>query len=96
MKKILFLISILVIVQKLTAQQNYCDFEGKKVLSFGARNGILDSLIENPNPNSINNSAHCAKYIRDTALYDNIKFFPYTKLGGGEVPIQKTASLILK
>lgn len=62
------------------AQQNYNDFEGNKTASLAEWNGVMDSTHVNPMPNSVNMSSVCAKYIRDTALYDNFKFFPYAKL----------------
>ena len=61
-------------------QQNYCDFEGNNVISFGICTGILDSLTSNPAPNDVDSSSYCARYIRDTALYDVIKIYPNSKL----------------
>lgn len=80
MKKIYLFILIFIITQKVIGQQNYCDFEGNKVLSFGISTGIMDSLALNPAPDSINSSLHCAKYVRDTAIYDVIKLYPSIKL----------------
>gem|GEM_PF-2986050 len=80
MKKIYFLILIFIVSQKLIAQQNYCDFEGNSVSSFGICTGLLDSLSLNPAPNNIDSSSHCARYVRDTALYDNIKLYTTLKL----------------
>jgi hypothetical protein len=79
MKK-LFTCILAVIGINLSAQQTYCDFEGTKNVSLAEWNGVMDSVHINPSPNSVNSSSLCAKYIRDTALYDNFKFFPYTKL----------------
>jgi hypothetical protein len=59
--------------------QNYCDFEGVKFISFADYNGVLDTNITNPDMDTTNGSAKCAKYIRDTALYDNIKFYAHNK-----------------
>lgn len=80
MKKLYFLILAFIITQKVTGQQNYCDFEGNKVLSFGLSTGILDSFAINPVPDSINTSSFCAKYLRNTSLYDIIRLYPNMKL----------------
>lgn len=80
MKKIYFFILVFIITQKVSAQQNYCDFEGNKVLSFGLSAGILDSFALNPDPNGVNGSSRCAKYVRDTVLYDIIRLYPNLKL----------------
>ncbi len=61
-------------------QQNYCDFEGNNVLSFGICTGTIDTMFMNPAPNGIDSSMHCAKYIRDTIMYDYIKMYPDMKL----------------
>lgn len=62
------------------AQQNYIDFEGVKFLSFGYSSGMLDTLIANPAPDAVNPSVFCARYVRDTILYDNAKLYPFEKL----------------
>lgn len=80
MKKIFTIISILLVTASARAQQNYCDFEGAKNASLAEWNGVMDSTHINPAPNAVNSSSFCAKYIRDTALFDNFKLFPYTKL----------------
>lgn len=80
MKNIFLFILICHIVQSAEAQQNYCDFEGLKVLSFGPATGILDSMFANPDPNNIDSSANCGKYIRSTIAYDNFKLYPSLKL----------------
>jgi hypothetical protein len=81
MKKIFTLITIALFSFQSKAQQVYTDFEGTKVVSLAEWNGTMDSVAINPAPTStVNPSAGCAKYIRDTAKYDNFKFFPYSKL----------------
>ncbi|MES2139614.1 MAG: T9SS type A sorting domain-containing protein [Bacteroidota bacterium] len=80
MKNLYFLILVFAITQRAAGQQNYCDFEGNKVLSFGLTSGVLDSFALNANPNGVNASSHCAKYIRDTTAYDIIRIYPNTKL----------------
>lgn len=63
-----------------TAQQLYFDFEGTRIAYFGMSSGVMDSLAVNPSPGEVNNSAGCAKYIRDTTLYDFIRVYPIKKL----------------
>jgi hypothetical protein len=81
MKNNYILLLMLFLAQFTYGQQLYCDFEGTKVMNFGDRNGVLDSLAFNPLPNGINASPNCAKYTRnDTVQYDNFKIYPYTKM----------------
>lgn len=74
------IISILFFSPAFKAQQNYINFEGIKFVNFGLASGVLDSLSTNPSPDSVNGSSYCAKYIRDTSLYDNIRIYPFEKL----------------
>jgi len=94
MKNIFTLLLIFIITQQSFAQQIYNDFEGNKVVSLAEWNGVMDSTSVNPNPNAINSSSLCAKYIRDTTLYDNFKFFPYSKLT--DVTTYASSSSLLK
>lgn len=80
MRKLYFYILALIVTQEVAGQQNYCDFEGNKVISFGLSTGILDSFAFNPGPDSINTSSFCAKYLRNTSLYDIIRLYPNMKL----------------
>lgn len=80
MKKLYFFILAFIVTQEVTGQQNYCDFEGNKVLSFGLSTGILDSFALNPGPDNVNTSSYCAKYLRNTSLYDIIRLYPDMKL----------------
>lgn len=80
MKKYLRLFFILFITSSSIAQQNYCNFEGIKFINFSWTAGPLDTLFPNPEPDSINSSPYCAKYIRDDDLWDNIKMYPYERL----------------
>jgi len=80
MKKIFISAVILAITQTTIAQQNYCDFEGNKSISFAFSTGHLDTMINNPMSSPTNTSSKCARYIRDTATYDNIVMLPYSKL----------------
>ncbi len=82
MKKLYFMISTVFVMNfTLSAQQqNYCDFEGNNVLNFGMYMGDLDSMAMNPDTIGINNSMHCAKYIKDSIMYDFIKMHPEMKL----------------
>jgi hypothetical protein len=79
MRKIFILISVAGAAM-MKGQENYCDFEGMKKIHFGEWNGSLDTNRANPGANAINMSATCARYIRDTTLYDNIKMYPFNKL----------------
>lgn len=80
MKKILLHILTLLGLTA-TAQQNYCDFEGNNVIVMSEWSGVLDSIVLNTDPDSINMSGHCAKYIRSSVdQYDYIKLLPYEKL----------------
>ncbi|HXB40663.1 MAG TPA: hypothetical protein VNZ49_08980 [Bacteroidia bacterium] len=59
----------------------YDNFEGNKVLYYGERNGVLDTLAKNPAPDSVNNSMQCALYIRNgSKKFDNIKMELVSKL----------------
>lgn len=80
MKNLLSFILIGTIALRSTGQVNYCDFEGTKHFYFGMSTGMVDSMFLNPAPNVVDSSAHCAKYIRDTALYDYIKLYTNEKL----------------
>lgn len=80
MKKLYSLLLVIFTGCQIYAQQNYCDFEGTKVISFGDRTGFLDTMALNPAPNAINLSPNCAKYIRDTTLYDNFKINTSVKM----------------
>lgn len=56
------------------AQMSYDNFEGTKYVYYHDKSGVLDSAVANPAPNSINNSPHCALYIRNKSKkFDNIK-----------------------
>jgi len=79
MKKTFILISIILLVNRIIAQENYRDFEGIKKIVLAEWSGIMDSTFANTFTNTVNSSATCAKYIRDTALYDNFKMFPFNK-----------------
>ena len=80
MKNFYIFFLVFIITQKLSAQQNYCDFEGNKVISFGLTSGLLDSFAPNPVPNNVNLSPYCAMYVRDTFEYDLIRLYPKMKL----------------
>lgn len=59
----------------------YDDFEGNKLLQYGAKNGLLDTLAKNPAPDKINSSQKCAKYVRNSEKkFDNIKMIAPRKL----------------
>ena len=68
----------------LKAQENYCDFESIKNIYFPnnlfSRTGILDSSETNPMPNVVNLSSYCAKYTRDTAKFDYMRIYTFSKM----------------
>lgn len=77
------LLVFLIQATALFAQQRYDNFEGKKLISYGPRTGVLDTAVKNPAPNSVDSSAKCALYIRNsTKKFDNIKMTIAGKLAG--------------
>lgn len=82
--KYAMLCSALFAVTLISAQsQVYDNFEGTKFLYYGAKNGILDTVVKNPNPNKVNSSPKCALYIRNSGKkFDNIKMNFAGKLSG--------------
>lgn len=71
---IFFLASLFQISSIFGQSQVYDDFEGTKFLSYGSKNGVLDTVVKNPAPNKVNNSAKCALYIRNKGKkFDNVK-----------------------
>ncbi|MFY9309047.1 MAG: hypothetical protein WAQ28_08360 [Bacteroidia bacterium] len=54
--------------------QTYDDFEGKKFVTYGSKNGVLDTAAKNPSSSGVNTSAKCAMYVRNRGKkFDNIK-----------------------
>lgn len=52
----------------------YDDFEGKKMMMYGSKNTMLDTMAKNPAIDKVNSSAMCAKYVRNREKkFDNIK-----------------------
>lgn len=74
-KCILFLSAFLLQINSVNSQsQIYDDFEGEKIIFYGSKNGVLDTITQNPAPNNINSSSKCAMYVRNqTKKFDNIK-----------------------
>ncbi len=61
----------------------YDNFEGGKSVHYTFKNGVLDSLAENPARDSTNTSSHCALYVRNSKKkFDNIKMSLHGKLKG--------------
>lgn len=61
--------------------QTYDNFEGDKFINYASKTGTLDSIAENPDPNSIYKNKKCAKYIRNSKQKsDNIKMSLYRRL----------------
>lgn len=75
-----YLLLFIFLLNSAFAQQNYYDFEGSMAVNFGPHTGVLDTLHVNPMSNNIDTSSFCGKYIRDTAMFDYIKLYPYKKL----------------
>jgi hypothetical protein len=70
----LFLICVFKASVILSQSVVYENFEGKKLLNYGERTGVLDTVFQNPAPNEVNSSAKCALYIRNgSKKFDNIK-----------------------
>src|ERR1700752_3916774 len=70
----LFLISVFRASVVLSQSVVYEDFEGNKLLHYGERTGVLDTVFKNPAPNEVNSSEKCALYIRNgSKKFDNIK-----------------------
>jgi len=64
-------------------EQVYDNFEGNKSVCYGERSGVLDTLVNNPAPNAVNNSRKCALYVRNGGRkFDNIKMTLAGKLTG--------------
>ncbi len=82
MKKNLVLVSSLLLTSGLSfAQQNYDDYSGKKFVTYGSKNGALDTAFKNPGPGNVNNSPMCAKYTRVSGTsYASIRMYPKRKL----------------
>jgi len=80
MKKIFTLVTFLGLAFNSKGQEIYRDFETINKVVLGQYNGVMDSTAANTFTNLINISTTCAKYIRDTAFYDNFKMFPLNKL----------------
>src|ERR1035437_5528184 len=63
--------------------QVYDNFEGSKFIHYGARTGVLDTLVKNPATNKVDTSVKCALYVRNsTKKFDNIKMSISGKLVG--------------
>jgi hypothetical protein len=81
-------------------QATYDNFEGARLIKYTAANySQLDTLAANPDPNSNNNSAKCAKYIRSHRRYDCIKMDLNGKLynvGNYTVNQERVAKIKLK
>jgi hypothetical protein len=54
--------------------QTYDNFEGKKVLHYVSKSGMLDTAAQNPKSNEMYKKDKCAKYVRNGKMkFDNIK-----------------------
>jgi hypothetical protein len=83
LKVLVFSLLMLCMGTSFGQMQIYDNFEGDQYLSYGIRSGVLDTLVKNPMPNDVNNSASCAFYVRNGGQkFDNIKMNILGKLGG--------------
>jgi hypothetical protein len=80
MRSIFTSVTLLLTILFSKAQENYRDFESINKATLAEWNGVMDSTTANTFTNAINSSSMCAKYIRDTATYDNFKLFPLNSL----------------
>jgi hypothetical protein len=80
MRKNFTYVAILLSLATVNAQENYRDFEAVNKATLAEWNGVMDSTTLNTFTNAVNSSSICAKYIRDTATYDNFKLFPLNSL----------------
>jgi len=79
--QMLFLIFLFQVGSLFSQALMYDNFEGNKTVSYGERNGVLDTAAKNPMPNAVNSSLKCALYIRNGAKkFDNIKMKVPAKL----------------
>jgi len=70
----LFAACLIIVTTAKSQGQLYDNFEGTKVLHYGERAGVLDTLAKNPEPNSVNSSAKCGLYVRNgSKKFANIK-----------------------
>jgi hypothetical protein len=71
--------------------QIYDNFEGVKVLHYGEKAGVLDTVSKNPNQSNGNNSEKCAKYVRNgEKKFDVIKMSLMSKLSDSSVSAYAT------
>ena len=82
----LFVVALFSGVSNSKAQEQvYDNFEGTRVVRYGERFGVLDSAVRNPAPNTVNNSATCALYVRNgSKKFANIKMALDRHLSGVE------------
>jgi len=75
LKKYNLLVSSIVLLAGTSFSQSvYDNFEGNKILHYGPRTGVLDTLAKNPNPSKTDSSARCALYVRNgSKKFDNLK-----------------------
>lgn len=84
MKKATILLPVFLfqIISVVGQTQTYDKFDGNKSLHYGARTGMLDTVVANPASGDVNSDKKCAKYVRNKdQKFDNIKMNLYGKLG---------------
>lgn len=89
--RILFLLIITQLATALAQPSIYDNFEGKKLVTYTERSGVLDTAAKNPEPSPANNSEKCALYVRNgSKKFDNIKM----SLGGNLKDIANYATYL--
>src|SRR5688572_11503806 len=69
----------------------YDNFEGRRVVSYTERSGVLDTTVANPGKDAVNGSEKCALYIRNSSKkFDNIKM----RFSGTLSEVEKYATYI--
>jgi hypothetical protein len=85
-KRILYLVICLFQIGFVVAQIPelvYDNFEGNRVLHYGERSGVLDTVAKNPAPNQVNKSAKCGLYVRNgSKKFANVKMNLKQNLSG--------------
>jgi hypothetical protein len=77
MKKAILIFSALIASATFAfAQQNYCSFDGNSLITFGYRDGKIDSISTNPKVNKVFSGTHCIQYKRSAQKFDNFKIHP--------------------
>lgn len=80
MKPVIYFFLAWILWIQARGQQLYCNFEDGKVVVFKTWTGTLDTAFVNPDTTGIDTTKYCAKYVRKSDPYDNIKLVTYAKM----------------